>query len=128
ELFHKGRFNVLVCTDVAARGLHIEGVTHIYNFDIPQEPGDYVHRIGRTARAGNEGSVINILSQRDYDNFSRVQSTYREFDIQKEERPYLKVNSSFKNEMNSSRRYGGFQNRNGPRRRSNGGNRFRRRY
>lgn len=92
ELFHKGKFHVLVCTDVAARGLHIEGVTHIYNFDIPKEPGDYVHRIGRTARAGKNGLVINILAYRDYDNFSRLTGVHRDFDIQKEERPYLKIN------------------------------------
>ncbi|MCK5107663.1 MAG: DEAD/DEAH box helicase, partial [Nanoarchaeota archaeon] len=59
ELFNHGKFNVLVCTDVAARGLDIQGVTHIYNYDLPKEPCDYVHRIGRTARAGQEGLVIN---------------------------------------------------------------------
>lgn len=91
DSFHNGKFQVLVCTDVAARGLHIEGVAQIYNFDIPKEPGDYVHRIGRTARAGNNGIVINIVSYRDYDNFSRLMTTYREFEIKKEERPYLKT-------------------------------------
>ena len=106
ELFHKGKFQVLVCTDVAARGLHIEGVTHIYNFDIPKEPGDYVHRIGRTARAGKKGLVINILSPRDHDSFSRLLTTYREFDIQKEERPYLKINKS---ETDFSGKPGDFQ-------------------
>ncbi len=90
DRFHKGLFNVLVCTDVAARGLHIEGVTHIYNYDIPQEPKDYVHRIGRTARAGKEGIIINLLSYRDYDNFSRIQATYKDFNIVKMQRPYLK--------------------------------------
>lgn len=109
DMFHRGKFRVLVCTDVAARGLHIEGVTHIYNFDIPREPGDYVHRIGRTARAGKSGLVINILSYRDYDNFSRLISTYEEFDIQKEKRPYLKIKSQ-----------GGFQNKRGYRRRNSG--------
>jgi len=91
DQFHKGQFNVLVCTDVAARGLHIEGVTHIYNFDMPKEPGDYVHRIGRTARAGKTGVVVNILSYHDYDSFSRLMKVYREFNIEKEERPYLKM-------------------------------------
>ena len=90
DLFHKGEFNVLVCTDVAARGLDIQGVTHIYNFDIPNEPVDYVHRIGRTARAGKSGLIINILSSRDYNSFSRLLQAHREFDIEKEERPYLK--------------------------------------
>jgi ATP-dependent RNA helicase RhlB len=48
---------VLVCTDVAARGLHIENVSHIYNYDLPSDPTDYVHRIGRTARAGESGDL-----------------------------------------------------------------------
>jgi ATP-dependent RNA helicase DeaD len=87
ELFHKGKFQVLVCTDVAARGLHIEGVTHIYNYDIPKDSGDYVHRIGRTARAGRTGLVINILSYRDYDNFSRLLRDHKEFDIVKLDKP-----------------------------------------
>ena len=109
DLFHRGKFQVLVCTDVAARGLHIEGITHIYNFDIPKEPGDYVHRIGRTARVGKNGLVINIIASRDYDNFSRLITTYREFDIQKKERPYLKINIKNKIEDNSSRKLGDFK-------------------
>ena len=51
-LFNKAKVSVLVCTDVAARGLHIDNVSHIYNYDLPSDPKDYVHRIGRTARAG----------------------------------------------------------------------------
>ena len=105
DLFHKGKFNVLVCTDVAARGLDIRGVTHIYNFDIPKKPGDYIHRIGRTARAGNKGLVINILSYRDYDSFSRLQNTYREFDIKKEERPYLKASNKIDYQRRNNNRY-----------------------
>ena len=90
DMFHNGKFNVLVCTDVAARGLHIHGVTHIYNYDIPKEPSDYVHRIGRTARAGKDGLVINILAPRDHDNFSKIVRDFSEFNIHKEEKPYLK--------------------------------------
>jgi len=126
DLFHRGKFQVLVCTDVAARGLHIEGVTHIYNFDIQREPKDYIHRIGRTARAGKNGLVINILSSRDYNNFSRLQATYREFTIQKQERPYLKINIKNKNEMNSSRRWGNSQNKKDYRRKNT--DRFRKSY
>ncbi|MFT4304616.1 MAG: DEAD/DEAH box helicase, partial [Candidatus Woesearchaeota archaeon] len=81
EMFHNGKFNALVCTDVAARGLHIHGVTHIYNYDIPKEPSDYVHRIGRTARAGEDGLVINILAPRDHDNFSKIVRDFSEFNI-----------------------------------------------
>lgn len=72
KLFHSGRSCVLVCTDVAARGLDIRGVSHVYNYDIPRESRQYIHRIGRTARAGAEGKAINILSRNDYDNFSAV--------------------------------------------------------
>lgn len=72
KLFHSGESCVLVCTDVAARGLDIHGVSHVYNYDIPWESKQYIHRIGRTARAGKEGKAINILSRKDYDNFSNV--------------------------------------------------------
>ncbi len=78
EKFHNNKFHVMVCTDVAARGLDIKGVTHIYNYDIPKESKQYIHRIGRTARAGKEGMAINLLSERDYDNYQRI---LRDFDV-----------------------------------------------
>ena len=70
--FHNEEVNVLVCTDVAARGLDIKGVSDIYNYDLPKDAKDYIHRIGRTARAGNEGRAINILSSRDYESFENI--------------------------------------------------------
>ena len=82
--FHSGSIRVLVCTDVAARGLDIKGVSHIYNYDIPGESKDYVHRIGRTARAGGEGIVINILTPRDWESFRRI-TRDNELDVDKEE-------------------------------------------
>ncbi len=72
EHFHSKKANILVCTDVAARGLDIKGITHVYNYDIPADPKEYVHRVGRTARAGKEGKAINLVSERDYENFSAV--------------------------------------------------------
>lgn len=72
QLFHSGKVSVLVCTDVAGRGLDIQGVSHVYNYEIPRESKQYIHRIGRTARAGAEGKAINILSEKDRDNFSSV--------------------------------------------------------
>ncbi len=66
--------NVLVATDVAARGLDIKDVSHVYNYDVPKTPREYIHRIGRTARAGKNGDAVTLLTSRDHDNFRRVQS------------------------------------------------------
>ncbi|SHN31907.1 DEAD/DEAH box helicase [Gracilibacillus kekensis] len=63
--FKNGRIEILVATDVAARGLDISGVTHVYNFDIPQDPESYVHRIGRTGRAGKTGEAISFITPRE---------------------------------------------------------------
>jgi ATP-dependent RNA helicase RhlB len=63
EDFKSGDLPALVATDVASRGLHIEGVTHVVNWDLPQDPEDYVHRIGRTARAGAEGKAISLADE-----------------------------------------------------------------
>ncbi len=62
--FNSGKIDVLVATDVAARGLHIPGVTHVINYDLPQDAEDYVHRIGRTARAGASGEAISLCCER----------------------------------------------------------------
>ncbi|MGE0116099.1 MAG: DEAD/DEAH box helicase [Steroidobacteraceae bacterium] len=58
--FHDGTLAVLIGTDVASRGLHIPDVSHVFNYDLPQDPEDYVHRIGRTARAGTDGDAISL--------------------------------------------------------------------
>jgi ATP-dependent RNA helicase RhlE len=60
--FKNGKTRVLVATDVAARGIDIDSVSHVINYDIPQVPEDYVHRIGRTGRAGNTGHAITLLT------------------------------------------------------------------
>ncbi|MFZ5637323.1 MAG: ATP-dependent RNA helicase RhlB [Pseudomonadota bacterium] len=62
--FQSGHLELLVATDVAARGLHIDGVSHVYNFDLPFDAEDYVHRIGRTARLGAEGDAISFACER----------------------------------------------------------------
>ena len=61
--FAEGRIDFLVATDVAARGLHIPEVTHVYNFDLPDDCEDYVHRIGRTGRAGASGAAISLACE-----------------------------------------------------------------
>ena len=61
--FKSGALPLLVATDVASRGLHIDGVTHVINVDLPQDPEDYVHRIGRTARAGHSGKAISLADE-----------------------------------------------------------------
>ncbi|MES1926362.1 DEAD/DEAH box helicase [Salinisphaera sp. T31B1] len=63
EQFKTGELPIMVATDVAARGLHIPDVTHVINYDLPQDAQDYVHRIGRTARAGNTGSAISFACE-----------------------------------------------------------------
>lgn len=72
ENFHSIKLQILICTDVAARGLDIKDVYHVYNYDIPPNKTEYIHRIGRTARAGRDGEAINIVSKMDYDNFRSV--------------------------------------------------------
>ncbi|MFH1211542.1 MAG: DEAD/DEAH box helicase [Candidatus Woesearchaeota archaeon] len=82
----KENINVLVATDVAARGLDINRVSHVYNYDSPKTPNEYTHRIGRTARAGKYGEAVTLLSDRDHENFGNVMSD-RSLNIQKEKLP-----------------------------------------
>jgi ATP-dependent RNA helicase RhlB len=71
--FKNGKYRVLVATDVASRGLHIEDVQLVVNYDIPMDPTTYVHRIGRTARAGKTGKAISISSEFDYDALAKLE-------------------------------------------------------
>jgi ATP-dependent RNA helicase RhlB len=64
ERFQRGDLPVLVATDVAARGLHIPEVSHVFNYDLPQDAEDYVHRIGRTARLGADGDAVSFACER----------------------------------------------------------------
>ncbi len=71
--FKQGSIDVLVATDVAARGLDISGVTHVYNFDIPQDPESYIHRIGRTGRAGKTGLAVTFVTPREFNQLRTIE-------------------------------------------------------
>ncbi|RLG14338.1 MAG: ATP-dependent helicase [Candidatus Nanohalarchaeota archaeon] len=106
--FTSQRVYALVCTDVAARGLDIPGVTHVYNYDIPSDSKEYIHRIGRTARAGKDGKAINILANRDFVNFRRVLRN-NDVDVKREQMPFIEK-VKLKKVQNSGRtgsRFGG---------------------
>src|SRR3989475_10837642 len=75
QAFRQGRIDVLVATDVAARGLDIPWVSHVINYDMPDDPLMYFHRVGRTARAGKKGTSISLVSREDHDIFNKVKST-----------------------------------------------------
>jgi len=72
--FKEGRLPILVATDVASRGLHIEGVTHVINYDLPLDAEDYVHRIGRTARAGASGIAISLACEEYVEGLEAIES------------------------------------------------------
>ena len=71
--FRRGSIPVLVATDIAARGVDVEGITHVINYDLPNEPDTYVHRIGRTARAGAAGSAISFCDPEEYAYLSSIE-------------------------------------------------------
>ena len=73
ERFRDGKVNILVASDVAARGLDIKGVSHVFNFDAPWHPDDYVHRIGRTGRAGAKGVAYTFVSEADAEAIDNIQ-------------------------------------------------------
>ena len=73
DRFKTGQINILVASDVAARGLDVKGVSHVFNFDTPWHPDDYVHRIGRTGRAGNKGRAFTFVSEEDAEAIANVE-------------------------------------------------------
>ncbi|MFB4164393.1 DEAD/DEAH box helicase [Alteribacillus sp. JSM 102045] len=73
--FKQGTIDILVATDVAARGLDVSGVTHVYNFDLPQDPESYVHRIGRTGRAGKEGIAFSFSTPKEISHLKFIEET-----------------------------------------------------
>jgi ATP-dependent RNA helicase RhlE len=76
--FRNGKVRVLVATDIAARGIDVDGITHVVNFDLPNEPESYVHRIGRTARAGNDGIAISFCDSEERAFLRDIERTIRQ--------------------------------------------------
>ncbi len=116
EMFHNGKLDVLVASDVAARGLDIKNVALVVNYDIPRTSQDYVHRIGRTARAGSEGKVVSLLAPQDHDNFRTVLQD-RSLMVEKIELPAFERVEFAKGEtrqrFEGGRRFGGGGDRRG---------------
>jgi superfamily II DNA/RNA helicase len=73
DRFKKGEINILVASDVAARGLDIKGVSHVFNYDTPWHPDDYIHRIGRTGRAGAKGKAFTLVTPEDAEAIGNVE-------------------------------------------------------
>jgi superfamily II DNA/RNA helicase len=73
EAFKNGDINLLVASDVAARGLDVKGVSHVFNFDAPWHPDDYVHRIGRTGRAGAKGKAFTFVTKADEEAIENIE-------------------------------------------------------
>jgi ATP-dependent RNA helicase RhlB len=71
--FKEGKLQYLIATDVAGRGIHVDGVSHVINFELPDDPEDYVHRIGRTGRAGADGVAISFVSEDDAFNLPALE-------------------------------------------------------
>ncbi|MBN2460974.1 MAG: DEAD/DEAH box helicase [Candidatus Cloacimonetes bacterium] len=89
EKFKKKRVNILVATDVAARGIDVINLTHVINYSLPQDPESYVHRIGRTGRAGNEGTAITFITPSEYKKLMFIQRFART-DIKRSKIPLVK--------------------------------------
>ena len=87
--FKKQRIHILIATDVAARGLDVNNLTHVINYSLPRDPDSYIHRIGRTGRAGNEGTAITFITPNEYRQLMFIQRVAR-VDIKKSAVPKVK--------------------------------------
>ena len=84
--FRAGNIDVLVATDIVARGIDIDDISMVVNYDVPHEPEDYIHRIGRTARANNDGTAVTFVSERDQAKFGGIER-FLGYEVRKEEMP-----------------------------------------
>lgn len=104
KAFHKGLIKILVATDVAARGLDIKNVTHIFNYNIPKNPDEYTNRIGRTARAGKSGKAISLLTKDDHNSFRKIITSFL-YNIEKKGTPNFKVLPFKKDQYNENKNF-----------------------
>ncbi len=95
--FHDAKTTILVASSVAARGLDIKDVSHVFNYDLAQDPQEYIHRVGRTARAGESGKAITLLSYQDHDAFRSILARYHltVHELPKENYPLLRFDTRF---------------------------------
>ena len=117
ESFRQGRVPVLVATDVAARGIDVDGISHVVNYDLPHEPESYVHRIGRTGRAGAEGSAVSFCDVAEQGALRLIEKLIRVSISVDEDHPYHFVFKRTKPSTEAGRRPPGKR----PRRTKNGG-------
>lgn len=118
--FKAGRINILVATDIVARGIDIDDIRLVINYDVPHDCEDYVHRIGRTARANNDGVAITFVSEKEQSNFRTIER-FLEKDIYKIPLPaevgeapeYKPRSSDGRKRGNGGRKPGNRNNRNG---------------
>jgi ATP-dependent RNA helicase DeaD len=89
--FALGNIEILVATDVAARGIHVEDITHVINFDLHDELETYTHRVGRTARQGKKGTAIIFLSEKDYYKMDKIMEEYRDLIEKREPGEFTKI-------------------------------------
>ena len=84
--FKNGKIDILVATDIVARGIDIDQIELVINYDVPHDPEDYIHRIGRTARANAQGSAITFVSEKEQEKFARIEK-FLGYEIEKETLP-----------------------------------------
>ncbi len=116
EQFKSGRYDILVATDVAARGLHIDNVSHVINYDLPKNPKDYIHRIGRTGRIGKNGVAISFMTQLDQQFLRGIEQEIQQYLTVQSFKGLPPVRATYQNQSQSvesfaPRRQQGYQHR-----------------